>query len=643
MPGGLLNLVSYGAQNVILNGNPSKTFFKCTYAKYTNFGLQKFRIDFDGQRTLRMTEPSTFSFKVPRYGDLLMDTYLVVTLPTIWSTILPLIKPATGNECLNCYCTENDNPSLQYSPDCNTPCNNGQQLGQCSICAETGELCGIRENSLDIETMWCPYEFKWIKNLGTQMIKSVRFIVGGQVIQEYTGDQLYNMVERDFDDVKKDLYYKMTGNVVELHDPANAFGRNNEYPNVWPDTTREYKTLGPEPSIRARKLYIPLNSWFTLAAKMAFPLVSLQYAEMSIEVEMRPVNELFVVRDIEHAQLVKYDAQGKSVYGPQPHIQPNFNNQLYQFYRFLQPVPTRNNFLDISGLRSADFYDDRRTSWAADVHLISTYAFLTDDEVRVFAEKPQKYLIKEAYQYTYNNVVGSGKVELDSMGMVSNWMWFFRRTDAHLRNEWSNYSNWPYHTLPHNVKGVEAYQGMAYQGMIDTNLSNEFTFLAVPQGLSSGTAKFEMSDYKLSGTFNPENQKDIMLSWAVIMDGKYRENTLDAGVLNYVEKYVRTSGNGQDGLYCYNFGLFSTPDDFQPSGAMNMSKFSKVEFEFSTFSPPLDPNAQTSTICDGDGNIIGINKPVWRIYDYTYDLVVMEERYNILTFESGNAGLMYAR
>lgn len=26
MPGGLLNLVSYGNQNIILNGNPSKTF-----------------------------------------------------------------------------------------------------------------------------------------------------------------------------------------------------------------------------------------------------------------------------------------------------------------------------------------------------------------------------------------------------------------------------------------------------------------------------------------------------------------------------------------------------------------------------------------------------------------------------------------
>lgn len=89
MAGGLLNLVAYGNQNVILNSNPKKTFFKTTYAKYTNFGLQKFRIDFDGQRNLRLNESSKFTFYIPRYAELLMDTYLVVTLPNIWSPILP--------------------------------------------------------------------------------------------------------------------------------------------------------------------------------------------------------------------------------------------------------------------------------------------------------------------------------------------------------------------------------------------------------------------------------------------------------------------------------------------------------------------------------------------------------------------------
>ena len=176
MPGGLLNLVSYGNQNVILNGDPSKTMFKCTYSKYTNFGLQKFRIDFDGSRTLRMNEPSKFDFKIPRYADLLMDTYLVVTLPTIWSPILP-------------------------PTDCS---------GQ-----------------------WLPYEFKWIENLGTQMIKEVRFVVGGQVIQQFSGQYLYNLVERDFTESKKKTYYNMTGNTAELNDPANAGTHTNVYPSAY--------------------------------------------------------------------------------------------------------------------------------------------------------------------------------------------------------------------------------------------------------------------------------------------------------------------------------------------------------------------------------------------------------------------------
>ena len=139
-----------------------------------------------------------------------------------------------------------------------------------------------------------------------------------------------------------------------------------------------------------------------------------------------------------------------------------------------------------------------------------------------------------------------------------------------------------------------------------------------------------------------------MQRWALILDGKYRENEFDAGVFNYIEKYARSSGNSPDGLYCYNFNLQTNPYDFQPSGGMNLSKFNQIEFEFTTFQPPLDPNAQVQVICGSDiggitGVPIGVNKPTWRIYDYNYDLTVLEERYNVLTFSSGNAGLMYAR
>lgn len=82
MAGGLLNIISVGKANIILTGNPTKTFFKVAYSKYTNFGLQKFRLDFDGLRELRLTESSKYTFKMKRYADLLMDTCLVLIYPT---------------------------------------------------------------------------------------------------------------------------------------------------------------------------------------------------------------------------------------------------------------------------------------------------------------------------------------------------------------------------------------------------------------------------------------------------------------------------------------------------------------------------------------------------------------------------------
>ena len=557
MPGGLLNLISYGNQNIFLNGNPSKTMFKCKYAKYTNFGLQKFRIDYDGLRTLRLNETSQFKFRILRYAELLMDTYLVVTLPNIWSPILP-------------------------------------------------------PNSVQGQGQWRPYEFKWIKNLGTQMIKEVRFSIGGQIIQKFSGNYLQNLVERDFEANRKQLYYSMTGNTDELNDPANSGARVNVYPNAYYDGS----TVGCEPSIRSRKLYIPLNVWFTLAAKMAFPLISLQYNELYIDIEMRPINELYVVRDVTSVDM--------------NYQQANQTDNLFQFYRFLQQPP--NPQLDYTDA-------DKRTNWAADIHLMTTYAFLNEDEMQVFASQDQKYLIKEVYEYVFNNVTGTKKVLLESLSMVANWMWYFQRSDAYLRNEWSNYSNWPYNYLPSDLKNPLNYPGLAQ--------------IALPSGIYTpaidpiGAGCFEgekdrPSNIYITGQYSPGNQKDIMQTWGLQLDGKYRENVFDAGVFNYVEKYARSKGKSPDGLYCYNFNLNTDPFDFQPSGAINLSKFKNIEFEFSTYQPPLDPSAQVYAICN-QGEIVGINKPSWRLYDYNFDLHVLEERFNILTFTAGNAALLYAR
>jgi hypothetical protein len=433
----------------------------------------------------------------------------------------------------------------------------------------------------------------------------------------------------------------MTGNTAELNDPANFSGRKNTYPNVFYNTSQQ----GPEPSIRGRRLYIPLNAWFCNNSRTAFPLVALQYNELQIDVVMRPVRELFVTRDI------NYTPPGLSIssstpitpaeVAQAPFIQPNFNEQEYQFYRFLQPPPSPD-------ITTSDVYLDKRTDWNADVHLLSTYCFLSAEESRVFASQEQKYLLKEAYEWDFKNITGSHRVELqNTMGMVATWMFIFQRSDINLRNQWTNYTNWPYNNvIPDDVVRAPFDPSPALtqqNGYLNPCSPYDPEWIGPGMDLSTG-GTITPSGLFITKDYNVENQREILQQLGILLNGSYRENTLEAGVYNYVEKFIRTTGSAPFGLYIYNFGMDANLATYQPSGAINMSKFSTIELEFTTYVPPLDPSANFYAICDPATSIpIGVNKPQWRIYDYNYDLTVLEERYNVITFIGGNCALMYAR
>ena len=380
MGGGLLNLVSEGNKNIFLNGNPKKTFFSTKYKKYTNFGMEKLRLDVQGSRSLNMTSQSQFIFNVRNYGDLLMDTYFVLTLPNIWSPIVEILPPPNNFFDINKYCNE----------DCWT------FYGRDYVFSRF------------MRNIW-PYEFKWIENLGSQLVKRVRYLVGGVVIQEFTGEYLYNMVQRDFTEVKRELFDEMTGNTKELNDPANYGGRNNNYPNAI--FNEDWLPFGPEPSIRGRKIYVPLNIWSTLNSKFAFPLISLSKQNLRIEITCRPIQELFVVRYIPTPKVLSQfneliirinndlftpsssddpeewneDIQQEYLENTQlvgQYIQANQNENRYLFYRFVNPTfsPIAGaDINDIDGIRykngtvsgtsiDYNFYESTRNIWNADAH-----------------------------------------------------------------------------------------------------------------------------------------------------------------------------------------------------------------------------------------------------------------------------------
>ena len=529
-----------------------------TYSKYTNFGLQKFRIDYDGLRELRPSEESTYNFKIPRYAELLMDTYLVVTLPDIWS---PIYHPSEGTA-----------------------------------------------------NRWGPYEFKWIHNIGSHMIKEVVISCGSTMIQKYTGEYLAGMVERDFSQEKKELFNRMTGHIPEMNDPAQTDGRVNTYPSAFYTNS----TTGSEPSIRGRNLYIPINTWFTLDNRCAFPLVALQYNTLQISVTLRPIKELFQVRDI-------FDTEFNS-----PYVQPDFNEGRFQMYRFLQSPP--------HVILTPEYYANQQNTWNADVHLMSTYCFLSPEEASKFAREDHAYLIKDVYEHKFENITGSKKLKLTSNGMVSSWMWFLQRNDVNLRNEWSNYTNWPYRNQPGDVILAPTTMPTTINNVSTAGLvaNNYGPFVHPVDGQNTGIY--------ITGDFTTVNRKEILETMGILLNGDYRENMLTRGVFDYIEKYTRTSGFASEGLYCYNFCLNTDPREYQPSGALNMSKFKNIELEVTTHIPDIDlVNSNYDVICNDSGQPIGVRKMNYQLFDYAYNFVLYEERYNVLSFVGGNCGMMYAR
>ena len=81
---------------------------------------------------------------------------------------------------------------------------------------------------------------------------------------------------------------------------------------------------------------------------------------------------------------------------------------------------------------------------------------MDNEERTLFANNSQEYLIKLVYEYPFDIKQKSGKVKIESNGLVSNWMWYFQRNDVYKRNEWSNYTNWPYENkIPNNLQELK--------------------------------------------------------------------------------------------------------------------------------------------------------------------------------------------
>jgi len=82
MPGGLVQLLAWGTQNIKLNGNPSITFFKKVRKAHSNFSMESIRINLN-RTDVNLYNTTVFRGKIGRHGDLVQQIYFVFELPDI--------------------------------------------------------------------------------------------------------------------------------------------------------------------------------------------------------------------------------------------------------------------------------------------------------------------------------------------------------------------------------------------------------------------------------------------------------------------------------------------------------------------------------------------------------------------------------
>ena len=577
MPGGLLQLVGTGAQNELVNGNPSMTHFRAVYRRHTNFAMEHVRLTMTASNLEFATSTTkTLSCKVERIANLLHDCYLVLNLPDIWSPLK---------------FTNSTPMPAGYDP---------------------------RSNAMG-------YEFQWIHNLGYNLIDSVELTMNGQVIQRMTGEwmKVYSYLTHDAN--KRKIIDEMIGNVPALYDPANAYDRQNQYPHAIAVTalpTDLPRTRIPEPSIRGRQLIVPLHFWFCENPGLALPLTSLQNTDLYLNVTLRGLTDLYTVVDVNSTTavgtitsaistgtaVVYTTGAPHSIIVGQTITVTGLTSAAFNLSGAVVTSVTPTTITVSSGIPAAtltsqsgtlssannstfgkrvkpnDFplqlflspplstglpSNPTVTTWIPDFYIDANYIYLTEMEMNQLAKADQTFLVKTVrFVSKEGQSGGNTELEIPFFNLVTRIVFQSQRSDRRLINDWDNYTNW------NNPKRAP---WSALTSDVDTSL------------YSSGQQQV-----------TSVAPRDGIIDGVILLDGKERFNPKPLPFFSLQQMYKYSTGQTPElpGVYQYSFAL--DHDQYQPSGALNGSAFNKATLRLTLQTPlPLSvtaDNAPTSTI-----------------------------------------------
>lgn len=451
---------------------------------------------------------------------------------------------------------------------------------------------------------------RWLDFPGEQLISQVEVEIGGQRIDRQYGDWMHLWNQLTLSKEQERGYFKMVGNTTQLTyitDPSFS-------PIDTPCSNGAIQQVcEPRQALPETTLYVPFQFWYCRNPGLALPLIALQYHEVKINLDLRPIDEcLWAVGSIDGA------------------LKTSTTNV---------KVTTAYN----QSLVAASLYVD--------------YVFLDTDERRRMAQNPHEYLI-EQLQFTGDESVGSSsnKIKLNFNHPCKELVWVVQ-PDANvnycdsfiggttLNNALGaqpfNYTD-AVDVLPNALhafggpKSLDTFittnttaGGGFFEngGAIDVTSGSWWGASGVAgQGTSlfnNGGAPINESAVSDAGTFVLGEAALDMHCWGqnpvvtakLQLNGQDRFSEREGTYFDLVQPYQHHTRAPDTGINVYSFAL--RPEEHQPSGSCNFSRIDNATLQL-VLSNPTVSGTSTAKV---------------RVYAVNY---------NVLRVMSGMGGLAYS-
>ena len=438
---------------------------------------------------------------------------------------------------------------------------------------------------------------RWLDNPGLQLIHQVEVEIGGQRIDRQYGDWMHIWNELTMSAEQERGYNKMIGNTTQLTYLTDPTFSDVDGPC---DASAPVQVCTPRNALPETTLYIPLQFWYCCNPGLALPLIALQYHEVKINIDLRPIDEC------------------------------------------LWAMSSMPNTSDVKATKVKNAYS--QTLAAASLYV--DYVYLDTDERRRMAQNPHEYLI-EQLQFTGDESVGSSsnKIKLNFNHPCKELIWVVQ-PDANVDYCSSFEATNPLFNLlgaqPFNYtdgldvlpNAVHAFTGPAESSSSDFITGNQFadafgingtenetwsTSYAGPAGPSNETGSL-VSD---AGTFVLAETALNMHCWGenpvvtakLQLNGQDRFSEREGTYFDLVQPYQHHTRNPSTGINVYSFAL--RPEEHQPSGSCNFSRIDNA----------------TLQLVLSNATVGGTNTAKVRVYAVNY---------NVLRVMSGMAGLAYS-